>query len=90
MLPHSNGAKAQWVDPALHRLNGISTFDTYSLLRVDDLMDRLEKAWFISMLDLTKGYWKVVFTLEAKEKTERITCTILDRYSANCGKQGSW
>ncbi|KAL1265361.1 hypothetical protein QQF64_003388 [Cirrhinus molitorella] len=35
----------------------------------DELLDRLGRARFISTLDLTKGYWQVELTKEAKPKT---------------------
>lgn len=37
----------------------------YLILRVDDV---LKRAWFISILHLTKGYWQEFLTLTAKEK----------------------
>ncbi|XP_047672338.1 uncharacterized protein LOC125145208 [Tachysurus fulvidraco] len=50
------------------RLNQISDFDSYPLPQVDDLVERLGQARFISTLDLTKGYWQVALALEAKLK----------------------
>ena len=41
------------------RLNGLSRADAYPIPRVDDLIDRVGQARFISTLDLTKGYWQV-------------------------------
>lgn len=38
-------------------------------------MERLGRARFISTLDLTKGYWKVVLTLDAKLNTAFSTAT---------------
>ena len=37
--------------------------------RVDELIDRLGTARYVSTLDFTKGYWKVPLTPSAKEKT---------------------
>lgn len=37
-------------------LNQIAEFNCYPLPRVDDLIDQLGRAQFISMLHLTKGY----------------------------------
>ncbi len=51
------------------RLNEVSEFDGYLMPRVDELLDRLWRAWFISTLDLTKGYWQVPLTEQAKPKT---------------------
>ena len=39
------------------KLNKVSLFDAYPVLRVDKLIERLGPASFISTLDLTKGYW---------------------------------
>lgn len=46
-----------------------SDFNSYHIPRVDDLIDRLGKARFVSTLDLTKGYWQVPLAAEAKPKT---------------------
>nr|XP_055032771.1 uncharacterized protein LOC129421341 [Misgurnus anguillicaudatus] len=51
------------------RLNEVSEFDSYPMPRVDELLDRLGRARFISTLDLTKGYWQVPLTEQAKPKT---------------------
>ena len=42
---------------------------------VDELIDRLGAARFISTLDLTKGYWQVPLTVQAREKTAFATPT---------------
>ena len=41
------------------RLNSVSQVDAYPMPRVDELLDRLGKANFISTMDLTRGYWQV-------------------------------
>ncbi|KAL1261442.1 hypothetical protein QQF64_006707 [Cirrhinus molitorella] len=51
------------------RLNEVSLFDGYPMPRVDELLDRLGRARYISMLDLTKGYWQIPLTESAKAKT---------------------
>nr|XP_040058772.1 uncharacterized protein LOC120834693 isoform X2 [Gasterosteus aculeatus aculeatus] len=51
------------------KLNEISKFDAYPMPRVDELIERLGPARFVSTLDLTKGYWQVPLTETAKEKT---------------------
>ncbi len=50
-------------------VNEVSKFDSYPMPRVDELIDRLGRARFISTLDLTKGYWPVPLTEDAKPKT---------------------
>ena len=51
------------------RLNSISKTDAYPMPRVDDLLDQLGQARFISTLDLTKGYWQVPVEKTAQAKT---------------------
>ncbi len=51
------------------RLNEVSQFDGYPMPRVDELLDRLGRARYISTLDLTKGYWQVPLSDNAKPKT---------------------
>ncbi len=51
------------------RLNEVSEFNGYPMPRVDELLDRLGGTRYISTLDLTKGYWQVPQTEEAKPKT---------------------
>jgi len=51
------------------RLNSVSKFDAYPMPQVDDLIDRLSGAVYISTIDLTRGYWQVPLAKEAREKT---------------------
>ena len=51
------------------RLNSVSRVDPYPMPRVDDLIDRVGGAPFITTLDLTKGYWQVPVAKEDREKT---------------------
>ena len=41
------------------RLNSVTAADPYQMPRVDDLLDRLGRAKFLSTIDLTKGYYQV-------------------------------
>ncbi|KAM9464160.1 uncharacterized protein ACWYII_009472 [Salvelinus alpinus] len=50
-------------------VNAISTFDAYPMPRVDELLECLGKAKFITTLDLTKGYWQVPVAPEDRPKT---------------------
>ncbi|MGH0185230.1 UNVERIFIED_CONTAM: hypothetical protein FKN15_017326 [Acipenser sinensis] len=51
------------------KVNAIAKFDAYPMPRVDELLDRLGTARFISTLDLTKGYWQIPLTRSSREKT---------------------
>ena len=67
MVPKPDGTLRFCND--FRRLNEVSEFDCYPMPRVDELLDRLGRARFISTLDLTKGYWQVPLTDQAKPKT---------------------
>ena len=51
------------------RLNAVSHMDAYPMPRIDDLIDKLGPAKFISTIDLTKGYWQVPVAAEDQHKT---------------------
>ncbi|KAL1259008.1 hypothetical protein QQF64_009585 [Cirrhinus molitorella] len=67
MVPKPDGTLRFCND--FRRLNEISEFDGYPMPRVDELLDRLGRARYISTLDLTKGYWQVPLTKDARAKT---------------------
>ena len=52
-----------------HRLNSVSQIDAYPMPQVDELLDRLGKAHFISTMDLTRGYWQVPVAVKDRHKT---------------------
>ena len=51
------------------RLNDVSAMDAYPMPRIDDLIDQLGKAKYISTLDLTRGYWQIPVAAEDRPKT---------------------
>ena len=51
------------------RLNSISKVDAYPMPRVDEMLDQLGRAKYISTMDLTKGYWQVPVAEEDQQKT---------------------
>lgn len=63
------------------QLNEVSEFDAYPMPRVDELIDTLEHARFLTTLDLTKGYWQVPLTPASKEKTAFATPEGLYQYT---------
>uniref|UniRef100_A0A8C1RIA6 ribonuclease H n=1 Tax=Cyprinus carpio TaxID=7962 RepID=A0A8C1RIA6_CYPCA len=73
MVPKPDGTLRFCND--FRRLNEVSEFDGYPMPRVDELLERLGRARFISTLDLTKGYWQVPLTETAKPKTAFSTPT---------------
>ena len=55
------------------RLNSASLTDAYPMPRIDDMIDQLGKAKFITTLDLTRGYWQVPVASSDRHKTAFIT-----------------
>jgi len=41
------------------KVNGVSQQDAYPMPRMDEIIDRIGKAKFITTIDLTRGYWQV-------------------------------
>lgn len=67
LVPKPDGTLRFCVD--FQKVNVISRFDAYPIPRVDELLDRLGQARYISTLDLTKGYWQIPLTPASREKT---------------------
>lgn len=57
MVPKKDGSL--WVCIDFHKLNSQSQFDAYPMPQIDDLLERIVKAKYITTLDLCKGYWQV-------------------------------
>ncbi|CAM5106316.1 unnamed protein product [Natator depressus] len=67
LVPKPDGSRRFCID--FQRVNAISKFDAYPMPRVDELLDRLGEACYITTLDLTKGYWQIPLDPRFKEKT---------------------
>ncbi|CAM5166032.1 unnamed protein product [Eretmochelys imbricata] len=70
----SSGSSSQtrWGDTFLRdycKLNAVTRPDNSPMPRIDDLLEKLGWAQFISTLDLTKGYWQVPLDECAKERS---------------------
>ena len=55
LVPKKDGTLRFCVD--YRKLNSVSETDTYPMPRIDEMIDRLGKAKYITTLDLTRGYW---------------------------------
>ena len=51
------------------KLNSVSRADAYPMPRMDELIDNLGQAQFITTLDLTRGYWQVPMAEVSRAKT---------------------
>ena len=54
-------------------LNQSTRFDSYPMPKVNDLLDSLTQATYLSTLDLAKGYWKVSMSEEDQAKTDFVS-----------------
>ena len=50
------------------RSNSVSKIDAYPIPEVDELLDHLGKAHFISTMDLTQGYWQEPVAVKDRHK----------------------
>lgn len=66
LVPKSDGSTRFCID--FRKLNSVSEFDAYPMPKIDNLLEKLGKAQYLSSLDLTKGYWQIPLA-EDKEKT---------------------
>ena len=71
LVKKKDGTMRMCVD--YRRLNEHARIDAYPMPRVDDLIDRLGKAKFITTLDLARGYWQVPMAEEARPLTAFVT-----------------
>ncbi len=55
------------------RVNAITKPDSYPLPRMEDCVDRVGNAAFVTKIDLLKGYWQVPLTERAKEISAFVT-----------------
>ncbi|XP_033739131.1 uncharacterized protein LOC117326489 [Pecten maximus] len=55
------------------KLNSITVFDAYPTPRIDNILEQLGNARYLSTLDLTKGYWQVPLSENSREKSAFIT-----------------
>lgn len=55
------------------KVSSVTKQDSYALPRLDDCIDRVGSAKFVTKLDLFKGYWQVPLTQRACEISAFIT-----------------
>lgn len=65
LVPKPGGSYRFCID--YRRLNSVTKTDTYPLPLIDDCIDQIGNAQFITKFDLLKGYWQVPLTPRAQE-----------------------
>ncbi|RXN24948.1 hypothetical protein ROHU_005997 [Labeo rohita] len=79
LVPKKDGGIGFCTD--FRKLNSISCFDSYPMPRIDELIERLGKASYITTLDLCKGYWQVPLDPSCKSYTAFRSPTGLYQYT---------
>ncbi len=67
LVPKKDGSIRFCID--FRYLNSVSQFDSYPTPRIDALIDRLGKAKYLPTIDLSKGYWQILLTPQARPLT---------------------
>ena len=65
LIPKPDGSYRMCTD--YRKVNNITKSDTFPIPRIDDCIDKIGSATFVSKFDLLKGFWQVPLTDQAKE-----------------------
>ncbi len=62
------------------KLNNVTKADTFPIPRIDDCVDKIGTAKYVSKFDLLKGFWQIPLTERAKEVSAFVTPKGLYQY----------
>ena len=79
LVPKPDGSVRFCTD--FRKVNTLTKTDSYPIPRVDDCVDRVGHAKFVTKFDLLKGYWQVPLTDRAKEVSAFVTPEGLYHYT---------
>ena len=65
LIPKSDGTSRLCVD--YRKVNAVTKTDAYPIHRIEDCIDRIGQAKFVTKLDLLKGYWQVPLSEWARD-----------------------
>ena len=71
LVPKPDGSYRFCTD--FRKVNKVTKTDSFPIPRIDDCIDRVGKAKYVSKFDLLKGYWQVPLSDRAKEVSAFVT-----------------
>ena len=78
LVPKPDGSYRLCTD--YRKVNTVTKTDTYPIPRIDDCIDKIGNAKYVSKFDLLKGFWQVPLTERAKEISAFVTPDGLFQY----------
>ncbi|MDA3086465.1 RNase H-like domain-containing protein [Campylobacter sp. CS_ED1] len=78
LVPKSNGTYRMCTD--YRKINAVTKTDSFPIPRIDDCIDNVGKAKYVTKFDLLKGFWQVPLTDRAKEISAFVTPDGLFQY----------
>ena len=71
LVPKPDGSQRFCID--FRKVNAVTKTDSFPLPRIEDCIDQVGNAAYVSKIDLMKGYWQVPLSEEAKEISAFVT-----------------
>lgn len=62
VVPKTDGTLRLCID--FKRLNALATFGTFSMPPIEEMLEQIGQAQYITTLDLSKGYWQIPMASE--------------------------
>ena len=78
LVPKPDGTYRLCTD--YRKVNGVTKTDSFPIPRIDDCIDKIGKAKYVTKFDLLKGFWQIPLTGNAKEVSAFVTPDGLFRY----------
>ena len=78
LVPKPDGSYRMCTD--YRKLNNVTKADTYPIPGMDDCVDKIGTAKYVSKFDLLKGFWQIPLTDRAKEASAFVTSKGLYQY----------